>query len=171
MGFELRETECRVETLWAAAEDPILVCVLRIEHSLTKACEEVDVVIAGAGATVRHRAVNTVVSSDQESVVRYAGDAEDLASRLRSLGVFDLGSVEQKMFDGSRAEIAAKETDCTNVFSEHSINTPQAQVREFLLGLASGIEQEDSGCGPADSDCEMTFVVTHPKPGSDDAAG
>jgi hypothetical protein len=132
----------RVESLWASAEHPVLVCALQVDHTITEARVEVDVVISSEGVTIHHRSSGPARPAHEETRVRSTESPEDLASRLRALGVLDLGSVEQSMYDGFVAEIAARDADGWNVFSDRSINTPQAKVRETLLALAHEREIE-----------------------------
>ena len=168
--YKESEVGRQVERLWESVEDPMLVASIRVEHAITNAREEVDVVITCEGVTIRHRVFNSLFSAHQERLVRSPDTPEDLSSKLRTLGIFDLGSSGQRMCDGALAEIAAKESDRENAFWERSIDTPQAMVRRFLLGLAHGIKMEvEQGAGQAltRSDSEMTFVVINPKPESE----
>lgn len=141
-GYKHSGVACQVVHLWESVENPILVCSLRVNHAITSACEEVDVLITCAGVTIRHRSFNPLLPSHKEITIRSAQSPEHLSSQLRSLGIFDLGSVEQTMYDGALAEIAAKELGATNVFSERSIDTPQARIRKVLLSLANEKECE-----------------------------
>jgi hypothetical protein len=56
------EAARRVEHLWDSADNPILVCSLRIDHAITQAREEVDVVMTGARTTIHHRSCNPLIS-------------------------------------------------------------------------------------------------------------
>jgi len=169
--YKESEVGRQVERLWESVESPMLVASIRVVHAITKAREEVDVVISCEGVTIRHRAFNSLRSAHQERLVRSTETPEGLSSKLRSLGIFDLGSCGQRMYDGALAEIAARELDRENAFWERSIDTPQAEIRKALLGLAheTKLEAERDGAGqaPTHSESEMTFVVTNPKPESE----
>ena len=127
----------RIESLWESAEQPVLVCAMQVDHTITEACVEVDVVITSEGVTIHHRASGPKRPAHQETRDRTAESPEDLASRLRALGILELGSKRQAMYDGFVAKIAARDADRGNEFSDRSINTPQAEVREALLALAN----------------------------------
>jgi hypothetical protein len=165
-AYKPGEVGLLVACLWESVENPMLVASIRVQYALTKAREEVDVVITSEGATIRHRTFKSLFTAQEERIVRSTETPEGLSSKLRTLGIFDLGSSGQRMYDGALAEIAAKELDRENSFWERSIDTPQAEIRKLLLGLAHEAEleaeQDRAGQTPNRSESEMSFIVTKP---------
>ena len=133
--FNLSRVGKRAEKLWNDAPNPTLICALEIRHSIICEREEVDLTISKEEARIQYRRY------ERSRALVETHDAclpapNDLEATLRSMGIFELRSVSEPLFDGSWASIATKDPTHRNLFKEHSIETPQARLCDFLLKLA-----------------------------------
>jgi len=131
-----------VDQLWALADHPRLICVLDIRHSISNDSEHVEIVVIESKTEIQYQEFDhsglqqsRIISKPNETITQFI-------ERIESLGIFEHSSVEQGMFDGSFAQIAARNLHSINVFNEHSHDTPQAMARAALLELARTPEEE-----------------------------
>jgi hypothetical protein len=104
----------------------------------------VDLVIHADQAQIQYRRYERSSTTPTATNLVCQPAAARLEADLRSLGLFELRSVSEQMFDGSLAVIAARDSTHRHLFKENSIDTPQAQLCTFLLKLARPADQDDT---------------------------
>ena len=137
-----RAAEIRARELWESASEPLLVVALRVLHAVTSAREELELVIARGGVSLRFRERHPLRAIEREELRTLEEDPEELAAHLRAMGILELGPASEPMIDGAEAEVAACADGRVHSFRERSLKSPQAALRETLLALAHDTEPD-----------------------------
>jgi len=144
MQFNLSRVGKRVDRLWDNDSNPTFACALDVRHSISWVKEEVDLVVSGGEVRIQYRqyeGFRTILEETNQVCLPAPNDVE---AQLRSMGILELPSVSESLFDGSQATIAARDSTHRNIFREYSISTPQARLRDLLVELGYPATDDDA---------------------------